>query len=90
MKLSLARFHTENYKMHQDFPQSMPVYEQLLKISYAKQPGRKHQHRPGIKAKQRVKNTEFKNKKFNQIKFDRYHLEVKKYWNGKRDTYPNK
>ena len=45
--------------MRLEFDKNVPVWEQLLRVADAKAPGRKHQHRKGVKAKQRDKNKPF-------------------------------
>ena len=75
--------------MRRDFPQSMPVWEQLLSVGDMQSPGRKHQHRKGVKAKQRVANTAKASAKVKQRKADLWHTQVRAYWLGLRETYPD-
>lgn len=41
--------------MRQEFDQSVPYVEQRLRVASAKEPGRKHQKRPGSRAIERRK-----------------------------------
>lgn len=74
--------------MKRDFPQGTPVWEQLLSVSGMQQPGRKHQKRKGVKAKQRANDSAKAGSAVKRRKTDLWHAKVRAYWLGLRDTYP--
>jgi hypothetical protein len=74
--------------MRQDFPNSMPRHEQLMRLSAGKTPGRKHQKRKGVRASERAK-TQQKNRNAVRLREYRVFAEmVRAYWRGERETYP--
>lgn len=74
--------------MKQDFPNTMPHWEMLLRTSAMHTPGRKHQKRKGVKATQRAKNSAIRGAKFKKLKTDAFGEKVRAYWRGERDTNP--
>ena len=74
--------------MKQDFDSSVPVHEQLLRVAKAKEPGRKHQHRPGIRFLERKKLTAKRRSAMLKAKRQRFTEAVAAYWRGERETYP--
>jgi hypothetical protein len=74
--------------MRLEFDKSVPRHEQLLRVDAAKTPGRKHQKRKGVKAKQRATN-EAKAKLANMVKqAAAYRSKVRAYWRGEEDESP--
>jgi hypothetical protein len=75
--------------MHQDFDHSVPVHEQLLKISAAKQPGHKHQHRlgPSRRARKAANRRAFEQQARAREGAKRSAL-IRAYWAGQVDEFP--
>lgn len=74
--------------MKQDFDSSVPVHEQLLRVAKAKEPGRKHQKRPGVKAIERRKLAAKRHAALVAAKRRKFKDLVAAYWRGERDTHP--
>ena len=74
--------------MRLDFPVDMPLHEQLMRVASAKQPGRKHNKRPGVRAKDRqaaqVKKARVQRQKLDKRKSD----SIRAYWAGESEENP--
>jgi hypothetical protein len=74
----------------QDFPASMPRDEQIARRKQAQKPGRKHQKRPGVRAKERMRASLRRGlERRSQLAKD-HKRQVAAYFRGERDTYPGK
>ena len=74
--------------MRLEFDQKMTRAEQFARVDAAKTPGRKHQHRPGVKARQRQKNMRIASANAKNKKAKQYKAKVKLYWLGELEYYP--
>lgn len=74
--------------MRQDFDRSVPLIEQRMRVAAAKEPGRKHQHRPGIRANERKKLAAKRHAASMARKKAQFKALVAAYWRGERETYP--
>lgn len=76
--------------MRMDFDSSVSKVDQILRSASRKEPGRKHQKRIGAKKKEKLKATAKRRAKLQTSSMRKYKEQVSKYWNGERDTYPEK
>lgn len=74
--------------MKQDFDRSVPLIEQRMRVAAAKEPGRKHQKRPGVKAIERRKLASRRHAALVAMKRRKFKELVAAYWRGDRETYP--
>lgn len=74
--------------MRQDFDRSVPEMEQRLRVANAKQPGRKHQKRPGARANEARRASAKRAAALASAKFRKFKARVAAYWRGESDTYP--
>lgn len=74
--------------MRLEFDQNVSVSEQLLRVAGYKEPGRKHQKRPGIRALERRKAAKIKRQKMHNVAHKKFKAKVAAYWNGELDCYP--
>lgn len=74
--------------MKQDFDRSVPLIEQRMRVAAAKEPGRKHQKRPGVKAIERRKLAAKRHAKMVADNLAKFKAAVSAYWRGERETYP--
>jgi len=74
--------------MRIDFPAGMSLADQLMRVAAAKQPGRKHQKRPSVRAKNRqaaqAKKARVQRQKLDKRKSD----SIRSYWAGKSEENP--
>ena len=76
--------------MRLEFDSKTSVHDQLMRLADSKKPGRKHQHRKGVKAAQRAKNKQLTSKRVIDKKIRVYRLSVAAYWRGEISDFPNK
>lgn len=74
--------------MRLEFDANVPRHEQLLKVDANKTPGRKHQKRAGIRAKERAKASRLRNAALKNKKQAAFKAKVRAYWAGEIDQYP--
>jgi len=74
--------------MRRDFDQTVTQAEALLRRAYDKQPGRKHQKRPGIKAMQRRANTRKRAAAARMARIRQYKAAMRAYMTGKSAQRP--
>lgn len=74
--------------MHQTFDSNVSRADQIIRVANMKCPGRKHQHRPGNKVKQRIALAAKRNAAKQLRKRRVRNAQVAAYFRGERDTYP--
>lgn len=72
------------------FKPGTPLIEQLTRLYAAKEPGRKHQKRKGVRAKERERASQQRSKDRTAKKAAKYKAQVSAYWRGELDTFPSK
>lgn len=75
--------------MRLEFDRSVPVSEQRDRVRAAKEPGRKHQKRPGAKAVERAKATARRRAALLANQAKKHSDAVAAYWRGEAEMHPD-
>jgi hypothetical protein len=77
--------------MHQTFGNKVSRLDQLMRVSRAKQVGRKHNHTlgPGKAAAKAARRNYVERQRQDKV-WGRFADAVRAYWRGERETYPDK
>lgn len=76
--------------MRLEFDSSVPRADQLMRMSAAKQPGRKHNHKPSSRVCERRRAGAARATQIIACKAKAWKQQVSAYWRGERDDYPQK
>lgn len=74
--------------MRLEFDRKVPIDVQIARRMSAQKPGRKHDKRPGQKALDRKNASKVRGEKEKRRKIWQHKQNVKKYWCGKIEEYP--
>lgn len=74
--------------MRQTFGKSVSVKDQLMRAAKAKEPGHKHQKRPGVKATERRNASAKRHEELQAIKDRKRRQRVAAFFRGEIDEYP--
>lgn len=74
--------------MRLDFDKDVPLLEQIMRVSKSKQPGRRHQHKPGSRVNEKRKASRVRASKIRSCKAKKFKEKVAAYWRGELQTFP--
>lgn len=75
--------------MRQEFGNNITRAEQLMRVALAKKPGRKHQKRKGVKAKERDRVRVGRHNALVAARRKAFTMKVAEYWRGERAENPS-